>query len=64
MNPSPDPDPQPDYIPEISRDPPAPVLYWQQSYYMPIFIHVRLDLVLTQQALVALLAYIWLVMHM
>ena len=45
----------------LSRDPPAPVLYWQPTH-LPIYIRVRLDLTLTQHDFALLMLVLWLLL--
>jgi len=42
----------------LSRDLPAPVLYWQPTH-LPIHVRVRLDLTLTQRDFALLLLILW-----
>jgi hypothetical protein len=51
----------PDLAPDLalSRDPPAPVLYWQPTH-LPIYVRVRLDLTLTQHDFALLMLVLWL----
>jgi hypothetical protein len=42
----------------LSRDLPAPVLYWQPTH-LPIFVRVRLDLTLTQHDFTLLMLVLW-----
>jgi len=48
--------PDPDL--ELTRDPPAPVLYWQPTQ-LPSYFRVHLDLVITQQDLYLLTLFLW-----
>ena len=48
--------PDPDL--ELTRDPPAPVLYWQPTQ-LPSYFRVHLDLVMTQQDLYLLTLFLW-----
>ena len=48
--------PDPDL--ELTRDPPAPVLYWQPTQ-LPSYFRVHLDLVMTQQDLYLLMLFLW-----
>ena len=48
--------PDPDL--ELTRDPPAPVLYWQLTQ-LPSYFRVHLDLVMTQQDLYLLTLFLW-----
>jgi len=48
--------PNPDL--ELTRDPPAPVLYWQPTQ-LPSYFRVHLDLVMTQQDLYLLTLFLW-----
>ena len=48
--------PDPDL--ELTRDMPAPVLYWQPTQ-LPSYFHVHLDLVMTQQDLYLLTLFLW-----
>jgi len=43
----------------LSREPAAPVPYWQRSYHMPLLIHVRLNLTLTPHGFALLLFILW-----
>ena len=43
----------------LSREPTAPVLYWQQSYHVPLRIHVQLNLTLTPHGFALLLFILW-----
>jgi hypothetical protein len=42
----------------LSRDLPAPVLYWQPTH-LPMFVRVRLDLTLTQHDFTLLMLVLW-----
>jgi len=42
----------------LSRDLPAPVLYWQPTH-LPIFVRVRLNLTLTQHDFTLLMLVLW-----
>jgi len=48
--------PDPDL--ELTRDLPAPVLYWQPTQ-LPSYFRVYLDLVMTQQDLYLLMLFLW-----
>jgi len=48
----------PDPDPELTCDPPVPVLYWQPTQLPPYF-RVHLDLVMTQQDLCLLTLFMW-----
>lgn len=48
----------PDPAYELSRDLPAPVLYWQPTH-LPAYFRVHLDLVMTQQDLLLLTLFLW-----
>ena len=48
--------PDPDL--ELTRDLPAPVLYWQPTQ-LPSYFHVHLDLVMTKQDLYLLTLFLW-----
>jgi hypothetical protein len=43
----------------LSRDLPAPVLYWQPTH-LPIYVRVRLNLTLTQHDFAVLMLVLWL----
>jgi hypothetical protein len=43
---------------DLSRDLPAPVLYWQPTH-LPAYFRVHLDMTLTQQDLYLLTLFLW-----